>query len=438
VRGLFVVAGLLSGFGLGLYGLLWLFLPHPDGRIHAQQVMRGVVTGGFVGAVVVLLLDLPGSWGWERPGHPLGGLAFLALIGFGIWWIVMGRHGGHDTWGHGKGGHGPGGWGHGGGWGYTPSAPGTPSGGAGAPTSYPTPGPAPDAPAYGTPGQEAPRPGGPEPESSQHGSGPTSHGYAPGGPGYQGYGHQGYGGYQGPAYQGYRATAVKDATVATPQRVVSAHRPLHSLTLATLGAALVTAGGVLTWDRSVGHIDDAGVVATAVALGVVALGVVTAGLLGRRSGGLAPIAIVLAVVAANGAAWQGTMDGVHEISWTPSGSAVAATGYDLKTGRAVLDLTQPTLTTGAGAPTGASPLTIPVSVGAGELVVIVPTGITTEVDASVGLGGITNQIDGRDTTGGPGLTRTIMSGTKPAVMIVEAEVGVGHIKVVPQGTEVPR
>src|SRR3954464_8970086 len=49
VRGGFGLAALFGGIGLLLYGLGWLFLPHPDGRIHAQEVLRGTVTAGVVG-----------------------------------------------------------------------------------------------------------------------------------------------------------------------------------------------------------------------------------------------------------------------------------------------------------------------------------------------------------------------------------------------------
>jgi phage shock protein PspC (stress-responsive transcriptional regulator) len=55
VRIAFVVLSLYAGFGILLYGLGWMFLPHPDGRIHAQQVLSGTVTAGFVGALLTVL-----------------------------------------------------------------------------------------------------------------------------------------------------------------------------------------------------------------------------------------------------------------------------------------------------------------------------------------------------------------------------------------------
>jgi phage shock protein PspC (stress-responsive transcriptional regulator) len=58
VRIAFVVLTLFGGLGIALYGLGWLFLPHPDGRIHAQQVLNGTVTAGFVGALLMTLAAL--------------------------------------------------------------------------------------------------------------------------------------------------------------------------------------------------------------------------------------------------------------------------------------------------------------------------------------------------------------------------------------------
>ena len=96
VRGLFVVLALLGGGALFLYGLGWLLLPHPDGRIHAQEVLRGVVTAGFVGSVIAVLTGIPSGWGpgWNGgPGwgfHP-GGLGLVIGIGLVVWIVAAKR-----------------------------------------------------------------------------------------------------------------------------------------------------------------------------------------------------------------------------------------------------------------------------------------------------------------------------------------------------------
>jgi phage shock protein PspC (stress-responsive transcriptional regulator) len=75
----FVLLTLLGGLGITLYGLGWLLLPHPDGRIHAQQVLTGTVTAGFIGATLTVLLS---------GMHLFGPLLVLALIGFIIWRVT--------------------------------------------------------------------------------------------------------------------------------------------------------------------------------------------------------------------------------------------------------------------------------------------------------------------------------------------------------------
>jgi len=86
----FVVLTLLTGVGLALYGLAWLLLPHPDGRIHAQQAMRGVVTAGFVGGLLAVLADLPSGGYGDRWHHGPGAFP-LVLIGLAVWWFVARR-----------------------------------------------------------------------------------------------------------------------------------------------------------------------------------------------------------------------------------------------------------------------------------------------------------------------------------------------------------
>src|SRR4051812_9472380 len=154
VRGAFVLATLFGGVGLLLYGLGWLFLPHPDGRIHAQEVLRGTITAGFVGGVLLVLADI-GSSGWDHDGwygpRPFGGGIFMvALIVFAIWWFAGGRHR--------RGPHGPGGW-HGGWHGGSsgPDGPASPAPRSTRTPSAPTPPPPPDVSPPGAPPPGRPR-----------------------------------------------------------------------------------------------------------------------------------------------------------------------------------------------------------------------------------------------------------------------------------------
>jgi phage shock protein PspC (stress-responsive transcriptional regulator) len=81
----FALLTLFGGLGVALYGLGWLLLPHPDGRIHAQQVLTGTVTAGFIGALVTLLL-----------GGPIvhGPMLVLAVIA-ALVWLATGRRRGY-------------------------------------------------------------------------------------------------------------------------------------------------------------------------------------------------------------------------------------------------------------------------------------------------------------------------------------------------------
>jgi len=73
VRLTFAALTLFGGLGIALYALGWLFLPHPDTRIHAQQVLTGTVTPGFIGAALLLLST-------THAHGPLLPLAVIALI----------------------------------------------------------------------------------------------------------------------------------------------------------------------------------------------------------------------------------------------------------------------------------------------------------------------------------------------------------------------
>jgi phage shock protein PspC (stress-responsive transcriptional regulator) len=96
VRGGFVALSLFFGVGLFLYGAGWLLLPHPDGRIHAQEVTHGTVTAGFVGSVLALLAGMPFGDSWSGNGPGFGwsfgpGVLTLAIVGAVAWWLFHRR-----------------------------------------------------------------------------------------------------------------------------------------------------------------------------------------------------------------------------------------------------------------------------------------------------------------------------------------------------------
>jgi hypothetical protein len=199
---------------------------------------------------------------------------------------------------------------------------------------------------------------------------------------------------------------------------------------------MIAVAAVLVWGRfGPGLPGPSGLIAITVALGVIALGLILAGLSGRRGGGLAPIAILLTLIAAGGATAHNAVDRDNgRQTWTPVNAAVAQGGYRLGAGRAVLDLTQPALVAGA---TTASPVTVPVEVGAGEVIVVVPSGVGSSVMADVGLGDVTDKVGAQGDRGGAGVSMSVAQGGAP-VLVINAKVGLGHIEIVPQGTQVQR
>ena len=231
IRGLFVAASILGGAGLLAYGVGWALIPQPDGRIHAQRVLSGDVTAGTVGAGLAVLFGLGGNVG------PFDG-------GWNGWFnpgglIVLGLVAAGLWWWFGKRG------------GPSPRPNVTPS----------TDAAVAPAPEYGTP--------------------PA--------------GHPGYGWSASAGEPAPPVPAPVPVPVPRPKPGPDPQAPVHLLTRATLGIALLAA--VATAALGIGS----WWVPATVALGVIALGVITAGVLGRRSGGLAPIGVVLALVVAAGA-----------------------------------------------------------------------------------------------------------------------------------------
>jgi phage shock protein PspC (stress-responsive transcriptional regulator) len=442
VRGIVVVLAVIGGFGLGLYGLAWLLLPHPDGRIHAEGALHGVITSGFVGSVVLVVLDLAHSgrdhWTWGGgPGLWLpGSLVPLAIIAL-VWWLVAARVRGSGPYRQapvgtpyppygGVPGSGPG----------VPGGPASGSAGAGSASG----GSAPEGttsspvPPYGTP----PAPGQPYPGQPYPGEPYAGQPYAG-----QAYAGQAYPGQPPAGPAGSPAGTPSHPTVIHPpaataytQPRLDLHAPSHPLTLAVLGLALVGAAGVVLWD----HLTDslpahAGLVAPAVSLGIVSLGVIVAGLLGRRSGGLAPIAVLLALVSIGGAVGHGVDSPVGSQLWRPESPAAAESGFTFGVGDATLDLTRPGLTAGRSS---TDPVDIPVHLGMGRIRIVVPDGTAVQVDASVGAGTVIDDVNGNRTRssgndGGAGLKRVVHAHGDNPVIIVRTNVGLGSVEIEPQG-----
>ena len=197
-------------------------------------------------------------------------------------------------------------------------------------------------------------------------------------------------------------------------------RPRSPLGLLTVSAAVLVVGALLL----AGGLGADGITATrvlAAALLVIGLGLLAGTVWGRARWLIAP-ALVLAVAVATTASFDGRFGtATGERSWVVSGSA----DYELGAGSATLDL-RPL----AGRPT--SGIRIEASVGAGELVVLVPEDLRVAIDSNVGLGEYV-LIDGGSTQtagGGACLERAVLLGPPgTAAVRVETTVGFGSLEV---------
>ncbi|GAA1695920.1 hypothetical protein GCM10009792_14860 [Microcella alkalica] len=100
VRGILVVLAIFAFPVALLYALAWAILPDHTSKIHAEEVSRGRVEAGFVGAAVLLAIALlglgdggpwlwDGGYGWDG-GWMLGspGMAIAALVGL-VWTVAV-------------------------------------------------------------------------------------------------------------------------------------------------------------------------------------------------------------------------------------------------------------------------------------------------------------------------------------------------------------
>ena len=188
--------------------------------------------------------------------------------------------------------------------------------------------------------------------------GPGQPGYGPGGPGYApGYGQ--------PPYAMHRPPTPTGPQTALPhQRSGPGGRPVGIV----VALSLIVLAGLLYAER-IGRFDHPVVLTTAAVMVILSgLGIVVAGALGRTSGGLGGLAIVTLLIAVPiGAASDVSWSNAHFVGdavYRPTDVATAEDGYNVMAGSVVIDLTD--------LPLGDEPVSVPVTLGAGELRVVMP------------------------------------------------------------------
>ncbi|WP_369045099.1 PspC domain-containing protein [Sinomonas sp. P10A9] len=404
VRGLFVVASIFLGVGLLVYGLMWLLLPEPDGRIHVQEAMQGHWTAGMTGGLVSTVLGLGGTrtgLAFEATGNgPLWGAIW------GVFWVAVtvlivvtiarsrrSRRGGPSGPSASSG----------------PPAAGMPTGDgvfpasvapAGAPTDSPPPlyppgtfsGQAPQGPAGAPwpPGTEAPEAHYlADPRYGQQPSGATTAG-------------------------------------ATAPVWVRPHRPGPGGPFATVvvGLAVLVAGTLLAFQLAGNAIvDPASGALWAIAGAIIGLGIVVAGIRGRTGGILSFFAVVaLASAAITQPAYQLSRS-QGAVSLSPTTVAQATSGYSLTGASGQLDLRG----LDSAGPL-ASEAVVPVHITLSDMRITVPKDVPVRVEASATLSNV--HFGSKSIAGITAKDTETYNADKPgAVLVVKADVTLANLDI---------
>ncbi len=201
-----------------------------------------------------------------------------------------------------------------------------------------------------------------------------------------------------------------------PHRVARRRGPLlFGITLA-LGALALGALGLL---------EASGVTVTdgaypALALTVVGLMLVVGSVYGRP-GGLILLGVVACVVLAAVSVAQPRFDGDRNLEASPTSAAQLEDVYDVPAGRVAVDLTD---LEDVDSLDGRA---LELSANAGELLVIVPEGLTVDLDANISYGGAIDWPDGTRDGWNVGLDRRIGDADDPTISI-DADLDFGHIE----------
>lgn len=395
VRGIFAVSFLLGGLGLVAYGVGWALLPEQrDGRIHLEETIRGRFDVALLGAIAIVIIGLSLGdhlwWGGNGVGW-IGGLFWFAAI-IAIIVLIVNSSSRRRAAG---------------------PRPPTPYG------PYPTPGMPPVPPPPPAAGPDA-------------GYGPTTQ-YGPTSSTSPSAPYFSPAPYAATQYAPY-APSVSPVATALPRKAPTRGPGAGALGVVVALTVLSLAGLLLAGRQ--GYFDGPVLLTTAgIAIVLLGLGIVASGLRGRTSGVLGFFAIVTILIAgplafgeSNDWHWNGRLTN------TVSDSVVvmttrdeAAVGYSVGAGDTTVDLRQVPLTT--------ETLDVPIHVGVGTLIVLVPAGSPVTADVQVGVGDVTWDIGGNQTTSsgignGPRhFTSTAVADGADAQLALNVSVGAGDVTI---------
>lgn len=402
VRAVLVASLLLGGIGLVAYALGWAFLPEEaDGRIHAQQLVRGDFDIAIVGAFLMLASGLSwmGPWRFLGPwGDGLTGAFWvLAIVGV-IVWVASTRNRGGTPHPHQGAPHAA-----------QQQAPAGPAWTSSTPPA-PAPSAAPSSASWTT------TPSGTTSAASSA-SAPTSAWTSPTGP------------TTGPPQPAPPAPGWK-----APKGPVVLGAGAVSVSLVVGVTALAVAGLMLAerLDRF-----DGPLLLTSLAVLVVLAGLATvvAGIRGRSAGALGTLAIIALVIGTPAALWNGSGTAfdvrsaerlvLGDRTSSPTDPVAAGNGFAFGAGSWTIDLT--------GLPLTSATLVVPVSFAMGDSTVILPEGAAWVADVRLGAGDVEARTSEGSVTkvDGVGIRRTLESdavraGATPTLRI-DLRAGLGSV-----------
>jgi phage shock protein PspC (stress-responsive transcriptional regulator) len=446
VRGLLILSFFLGGLGLILYGVGWALLPERDGRIHFQEATRGNFDVAMLGSVAVFLVGF--AWGgplgwWDDDGGGWGWLGFffwIAVLGVVFYLIVQGVQRARDNSAARRSGTYAG-----------PPAQGVPTPGVQAPGV-----PAPGAQAPGVPTPGAPTSGMP--------AGPAAP-FTPAPPvDYRRSDGLVYATGAGPApyrqtQPQYRPAPVPPQPVYTAPPARVRRGPGGTTVGVTIGVILLAGALLLASERFYGLQYQLtgigpGTVWLGVATVVLGIAILVSGLRGRTSGVLGFFAIVallfgmayIAVVGSDGRDWAedavvrgGEIEALVNEPNNPDAATItegtiavqtireAENGFYVRWGDPTIDLTELNLSKVEPG----DPVVVPIQLGAGQTVVLVPEDVAVEANAYVAAGVVQWSVDDQDrSASGVSSDNYFASdevGDDGAVLSLDIEAGAGEV-----------
>ncbi|HET7763118.1 MAG TPA: PspC domain-containing protein [Phycicoccus sp.] len=404
IRAAAIILAFAGGIGLTVYLILWLALPDQHGDLLLERALRRGDGWPVVLTVVTTLVIVGGLVSLGQNGGWGGSLWILLPVALVAWFVIERGRSGGSTW---------------------PQASTTPP--AGPAGAAPGPYPASSDPSHPAlvAGTTPTHPGGTAMSAPTTAYPPAG---APTGPAST---PPPYGRPYGTPTAPYGATPAPPR----PPRPVAPppppgprrRRPSGFVGLISLGLALALFGLGVALDDPLGFPGVAAVLGFAFALAGVSVVALVLGFRGRAGGFTSFLVIALGflLVTTAGASRVDVTNGVGDRTWVPVASSSTAT-FNLGAGDATLDLArlQGQLTS--------TPMKVDARLGAGNLTILVPAGLTARVDGHVGIGEI--RVDGGPDSGlqQSGTDRSVsttIGGASTPDVVVTADVGIGQITI---------